>query len=177
MALYEINGKRPVIAEGAWIAPNATVIGNVHIGRGCYIGFGAVIRGDFGSIVIGDGGIVEDNVVIHAALQARIGRGVIVGHQALVHDAEIGDNVLIGMQSLVGSRVVIGADAIVAEQSHLRDGTIVAAGTIVAGRPAAPVKKATEDHRQALAFGREAYAALRGQYVRCPESDSLKGVS
>ena len=175
MPLYEINGKRPVIEEGVWIAPNATVVGDVHIAKDCYIGFGAVIRGDFGSIAIGDGSIIEDNVVIHAARQARMGRGVIVGHQALVHDADIGDNVLVGMQSLVGSRVVIGADAIVAEQSHLRDGTTVAAGTIVAGRPAAPVKAATEDHRQALAIGRQAYAALRGQYIHCPESGSWEG--
>lgn len=172
MAIYEINGKKPVIEESVWIAPNATVIGDVHIGKGCYIGFGAVIRGDFGSIVIGDGSIIEDNVVIHAAQATRIGNGVIVAHQALIHDAVIGDNVLIGMQALVGSRVVVGAHAIVAEKSHLRDGTVVDAGTIVAGQPAAPVKKATEVHRQALAFGREAYAALRGQYVRCPESGS-----
>ncbi|MBI9084850.1 MAG: gamma carbonic anhydrase family protein [Desulfobacterales bacterium] len=172
MSLYEINGKRPVIGEGCWIAPNASVIGDVQIGRGCYIGFGAVIRGDFGLIAIGDGSIIEDNVVIHAAQATRIGKGVIVGHQAMVHDAEIGDNVLVGMQSLVGSRVVIGADAIVAEQSHLRDGTTVDAGTIVAGRPAEPVKKATEAHRQAMAFGQAAYASLGGQYIRCPESGS-----
>lgn len=172
MSQYEINGKQPVIGDGSWIAPNASVIGDVQVGRDCYIGFGAVIRGDFGSIVIGDGSIIEDNVVIHAARATRIGNGVIVGHQALVHDAEIGDHALVGMQALVGSRVVVGAHAIVAEQSHLRDGTIVDAGTIVAGRPARPVKKATDAHRQALVLGCKAYAALRGQYVRCPENGS-----
>lgn len=169
MNLFEINGRRPVIGNETWGAPTATIIGDVRIGKGCYIGFGAVIRGDFGTIVIGDGSIIEDNVVIHAARETRIGRGVIVGHQALVHDAEIGDNVLVGMQALVGSRVTVGSHTIIAEQSHLRDGTTVAAGQIVAGRPAVPVKKATDAHRQAVAMGQSLYADLRGRYFPLTE--------
>jgi len=168
MALYEINGKQPVIGEGSWVAPSASVIGDVHIGRGCYIGFGAVIRADFGSIVIGEGSIVEDNVVIHAARATRIGNGVILAHQVMVHDADIGNDVLIGMQALVGDRVTIGANAIVAEQSHVRNETVVEAGSIVAGRPAVAVGTVTETHRLAIALGREAYASLHGKYIPCP---------
>ena len=172
MNLFEINGRRPAIGSGTWGAPTATVIGDVRIGTGCYIGFGAVIRGDFGTIVIGDGCVIEDNVVIHAARETRIGCGVIVGHLALVHDAEIGDNVLVGMQALVGSRVKVGADTIIAEQSHLRDGTTVDAGQIVAGRPAVPVKKATGAHRRAVAMGQAAYAGLRGRYLPLAEESA-----
>mgnify|MGYP000309588697 CR=1 FL=1 len=170
MPLYEVNGKRPAIGTGCWIAPNASVIGDVHIGADCYVGFGAVIRADFGSIEIGDKSVVEDNVVIHAACRTCIGNGVIVAHQAMIHDAEIGDNVLIGMQTLIGDQVIIEADAIVAEQSHVRKQTTVAAGSIVGGRPAVHIGFTTPGHRQAILDGSRAYADLRGAYRICPEN-------
>ena len=169
MPLFKVNDKQPRIGTGCWIAPNASVIGDVRLGNNCYIGFGAVIRGDFGSIEIGDNSVVEDNVVIHAACRTRIGRGVIVAHQALVHDAVIGDHALIGMQALIGDQVTIGEDAFVAEQSHVRKKTVVAAGSIVGGRPAAPIGTATAAHRQALIAGLRAYADLSNACRPCPD--------
>ena len=83
MPLYEFNGKKPSVGEGTWIAPSAEIIGDVTIGKNCYIGFGAIIRGDFGPIEIGNESAIEESVNIHTAERVKIGNRVIVGHMAM----------------------------------------------------------------------------------------------
>ena len=165
MPIYELSGKRPVIGEGTWIAPSASIIGSVITGEKCHIGFGAVIRADFGTITIGEESIVEDNVVIHCARRVDIGRRVIVGHMAMIHDAVIRDEALIGMKSMICDEAVIGVQAIIAEQSLILKATQIPGGKIYAGSPAREIGSVTEKHRQSLTFGQEAYIELTEQYL------------
>ncbi len=166
MPVYEIAGKRPVIGRGTWVAPSAEIIGEVLIGRNCHIGFGAVIRGDFGPIVIGDDTVVEDNVVIHTATRTEIGNRVIIGHMAMIHDAVVQDDTLIGMQSMICEGAFIGTGSILAEQTMVRKNQHVPAGKIVAGSPAKPIKDTEDRHREMLTFGVKAYLDLTETY-RC----------
>lgn len=164
MPLYEINRKRPHIGTDTWIAPNAHVIGEVTIGASCFIGFGAVIRADFGPIIIGSETAVEDNVVIHTATRTEIGNCVIIGHMAMIHDAKIGDRSLIGMKSMICEGAVIGEGAIVAEQSLVGKNQCVPPKKIVAGSPAVEIRNVEPRHAEHLKWGARIYAELAGQY-------------
>jgi len=164
MSVYEIDGKKPVIGKGTWIAHSAEIIGDVSIGRDCYIGFGAVIRGDFGSIRIGDETLVEENVVIHTAVHTKIGSRVIIGHMAMIHDAVIQNSTLIGMKAMICEGAVIGEGSIIAEQALVRKNQQIPAGKIFAGSPAAPVKDVEPRHTEMLAFGTKVYLDLIKKY-------------
>ncbi len=164
MPVYEITGKRPVIGEGTWIAPNAAVIGDVRIGRNCYIGFGAIIRGDFGTIIIGDETAVEEGVIVHTPDQVLIGNRVIIGHMAMIHGARIDDSSLIGMQSMICDNSHIEEWAITAEQTLVLKNQIVPSGKIFGGSPARRIGIVEQRHREAMVFGQRAYVDLARQY-------------
>ena len=164
MPIYEINDKQPVVGRGTWIAPSAEIIGDVKIGEKCFIGFGAVIRGDFGAVKIGSETAVEENVVIHAASRAEIGSGVIIGHMAMVHSAVIGDSSLIGMKSMICDDSVIGEWSIIAEQSLVKKGQHIPSGRIFRGSPAREISALQKRHRERLVIGRQAYVELTTQY-------------
>ena len=104
--LYRFEGKEPVIGSGTYVSETATVIGNVTIGNDCYIGHGAILRGDYGRIEIGDGTAVEEGVIIHAPPEdiCSVGRGVIIGHGAIIHAKSIGDLAAIGMGAILSIR-------------------------------------------------------------------------
>ncbi len=164
MPVYELNRIRPLIGDGTWVAPSADIIGDVTIGANCFIGFGAVIRGDFGPIVIGHETLIEDNVVIHAASRTEIGNRVIVGHMAMIHDARIEDGVLIGMQAMVGEGAVIGAGAIIAQKSLLKKNQRVPPRNLYAGAPAAFKKQVSAEYSEILDAGIRAYMDLLKAY-------------
>ncbi len=164
MPLYEINGKRPVIGKGTWIAPSAEIIGDVKIGRNCYIGFGAVIRGDFGRIVIGNGTLVEENVVIHSGSIVDIGDRVIIGHMVMIHDAVIKDCSLIGMKSMICDGVIIGEWTIIAEQSLVKKNQDIPPNKIFAGSPAREIGDLKDRHKASLISGLQAYSEILSQY-------------
>lgn len=164
MPLYELNNIKPSIGEGTWIAPSAAIIGDVTIGKNCYIGFGAVIRGDFGPIIIGDETAVEDNVVIHTASRTKIGNRVIVGHLAMIHDAIIKDKSLVGMKAMICEGAVIGENSIVAEQTMVFKNQQIPPGKIFAGSPAVFKGKTTKQHLEMLEFGVQAYVDLARLY-------------
>jgi len=163
MPVYRIRDREPVIGEGTWIAPTASIIGDVTIGKNCYIGFGAVIRGDLGSIVIGDGTAVEDNVVIHTSNRAVIGNRVIIGHMAMIHNADIRDNALVGMKSTVCDNTVIGEWSLIAEGSLVRKGQQVPDGWIYGGVPVIEIRELEKRHRDYLALGQEVYISLAAE--------------
>jgi carbonic anhydrase/acetyltransferase-like protein (isoleucine patch superfamily) len=164
MPLYAINNKRPVVGKGTWIAPSAEIIGDVEIGQNCFVGFGAIIRGDFGRIVIGDGTLVEENVVIHSGLLVEIGDNVTIGHMVMIHDAVIKDHALVGMKSMICNGATIGEWAIVAEQSLVKKNQDIPSNKIYAGSPAREIGDLKERHRSSLIVGQQAYADLIGQY-------------
>lgn len=123
----------PEIADGVFVAENATVIGSVKIGKGCSVWYGAVIRADSDSIVIGENTNIQDNCTVHTAFDygVKIGSGVTVGHNAVVHGCTVGDNTLIGMNStilngaVIGNNSIVGAGALVTEHKQFPDNSLI----------------------------------------------------
>lgn len=164
MAIYSYNGHVPEIGEGTWVAPTAYVIGNVKIGCRCWIGPGAVIRGDFGRIVIDDETAVEDGVVIHTPAEVLIGRGVTIGHLAVVHGSSVGDYSVIGMHSTLGDKSVVGSWSIVAEHSLVKKNQVIPDGKIYAGSPAVEKGIVGKQHRDIMLLGKQMYVDLAARY-------------
>ncbi len=165
MPVYEFDGAVPIIGEGTWIAPSAEVIGRVKIGKNCYIGFGAIIRGDFGDIEIGDESAIEEAVVIHEGEKVVIGNRVIVGHMAMLHDVTIRDFSLIGMQSMICSGAVIEPWSIVGEQSMVKKNQRIPTGKIYGGAPAKEIGILSERHKAGLISGQNAYIDMTRRYL------------
>lgn len=145
MALVKsVRGFTPKIGDNTYLADNATIIGDVEIGRDCSIWFNAVLRGDVNSIRIGDRVNVQDGTVIHTLYQksvSTIGDGVSIGHNVVIHGADIKAGALIGMGAIVLDHAVIGEGAIIAAGAVVLSETIVEPGSIYAGVPAKFVKK------------------------------------
>jgi len=131
------DGHEPVVAVDAWIAPTATLVGRVTIGPNASVYFGAVLRGDVNSISLGEGSNIQDNVAVHCDddKPTVIGRGVSIGHAAVVHGCTIGDDCLIGMNATVLSGAVIGNESLVAAGSVVLEGTVIPPRSLVAGVP------------------------------------------
>ncbi|HUH53864.1 MAG TPA: gamma carbonic anhydrase family protein [Microbacteriaceae bacterium] len=136
--LIPFNGFTPQVHPTAWIAPNATLIGNVHIGAGASIWFGAVLRGDIDLIEIGDGSNLQDNVVVHTdeGIPTIIGKNVGVGHLALLHGTRVEDGSLVGMGAKLLNNSVVGKGGFVAAGALLLEGHKVPEGHFFAGIPA-----------------------------------------
>ncbi len=164
MPLYEFNNLKPSVGEGTWVAPSAVIIGNVTIGKNCYIGFGAVIRADFGPIIIGNESLIEENVVIHTATRTQIGSRVIVGHMAMIHDAIIEDSTLIGMKAMICEGAIIAEGSIIAEQTLVIKNQKIKPGRIYAGSPAKFKKEVSKHHQDMHNLGIQAYLELIQQY-------------
>ncbi len=144
MALIKtIRGKTPQIDSTCYIADNATIIGDVRIGKNSSIWFNVVIRGDVNYIQIGENTNIQDGTVIHASYQKSptlIGSNVTVGHNAILHACTIEDNVLIGMGAIVMDNVIVRSGAIIAAGSVVPPGTEIEENTVYAGVPAERVK-------------------------------------
>jgi carbonic anhydrase/acetyltransferase-like protein (isoleucine patch superfamily) len=146
--ILPVKGVLPKIGANCFIAPNATVVGDVVVGDDCSIWFNAVIRGDVNSIRIGDKVNIQDGAVIHCTYEKTkvfLGNNVSVGHNAIVHGCTVHDNVLIGMGAIVMDNCEIGSNTIIAAGAVVTEGTIVPAGCIFAGVPAKKVKDISEE--------------------------------
>lgn len=167
MGLHGFEGKEPRVPEGAFVAPNATLIGDVVLEAESSVWFGAVLRGDFDRIVVGRGSCIQDNVVIHAAegLPTIIGANVTVGHAAMLEGCVIEDGALISMGAIVLQGARVGAGALVAAGSVVREGQEIPAGVVAAGIPAV-VKKETEgSSRRWVETAAAEYRELRRRYL------------
>ncbi|MDY6049416.1 MAG: gamma carbonic anhydrase family protein [Corynebacterium sp.] len=135
--IIEFDGKKPQIDPTAFIAPTATIIGDVRIGAHASVFYGAVLRGDINTITVGDYTNIQDNAVLHVDRDApcTLGHHVTVGHLALVHGTTIGDNTLVGMHSAVLSRSVVGAGSLIAAGAVILEGQEVPEKSLVAGVP------------------------------------------
>ena len=135
MTLHSFGGKHPRIASDAFIAPSADIIGDVVIEEKASVWFGAVLRGDFASIVIGAGSSVQDNVVVHCAagLPTVIGRNVTIGHGALLEGCVIEDGAVIGMGAIVLQRARVGSRSMLAAGAVVREGQEIPPGVVAAG--------------------------------------------
>ncbi len=145
--ILPVKGISPTLPASTWIAPNATIIGDVKMGENCSVWFNAVIRGDVNSIEIGEGSNVQDGAVIHCTYQKTktiIGKRVSIAHNAIVHGCTIEDDVLVGMGAIIMDNAVIESGAILAAGAIVTAGTRVPKGSIFAGNPAKFLKMADE---------------------------------
>ncbi len=143
-----VRGKFPQIPEDCFVAENATIVGEVSMGKNCSVWYNAVIRGDVHFIKMGDKVNVQDGAVIHATYQkspTTIGNNVSIGHNAIVHGCTIHDNVLIGMGSIIMDDCVIGSNSIIAAGAVLSKNTRVESGSIYAGIPAKKIKDISKE--------------------------------
>jgi phenylacetic acid degradation protein len=160
--VFAFEGFIPVIHESAFIHPNATVTGNVVIGRDVYVGPGAAIRGDWGGVVIEDGCNVQENCTIHMfpGVISVLEASAHIGHGAVVHGARIGRNALVGMNAVVMDRAVVGAESIVGALCFVPADMIIPPRTVVAGNPARAVKQVSDAMLQWKTEGTRLYQAL-----------------
>jgi len=146
--IKSVRGKTPIIGNDCFLAENAVIIGDIVMGEGCSIWYGAVIRGDVNSIKIGDNVNIQDNAVIHATYQKSptfIGNNVSIAHGAIVHGCSIHDNVLIGMNAVVLDDAIINSNSIIAAGAIVPKGTEVESGSVYAGAPAKKIKDISPD--------------------------------
>lgn len=146
--LLPVEDKFPEFGKNCFIAPNATIVGDVKTGEDCSIWFNAVIRGDVNFIRIGNKVNVQDGAVIHCTYQrcgTTIGNNVSIGHNAIVHGCTVHDNVLIGMGAIIMDKATIHSNTIIAAGSVVLEETVCEAGSIYAGVPARKVKDLPEE--------------------------------
>lgn len=162
MSLYEFEGKRPQIDESAFVHPESILIGGVAIGKGCYIGPGAVLRADWGNIIVGEGSNVQENCVIHAAPEkiAELGPASHIGHGAIVHGAKLGHHVTVGMRAILDEEVVVGDGSIIGAACFVPRGTVYGAYKIIVGVPAKIVGDVTKEKEEYTWWATETYQDL-----------------
>ena len=163
--IFSFDGFIPVIHESAFIHPNATVTGNVVIGRNVYVGPGAAIRGDWGGVVIADGCNVQEGCVIHMfpGVTVVLEPGAHIGHGAIVHGARIGENALIGMNAVVMDNAVIGGGSIVGALCFVPSKMEIPPRKVVVGNPAKIVKDVSDEMLAWKTEGTALYQALPAQ--------------
>lgn len=146
--IYPVRGNTTLISETCFIAPNATIVGDVKIGEYCSVWFNAVIRGDVNSIEIGNNVNVQDGVCIHCTYEktkTKIGNHVSIGHNAIIHGCTLDDNVLIGMGAIIMDNAHINSNTIIAAGALVTENMICESGSIYAGVPAKKIKNISQE--------------------------------
>lgn len=168
MPWYEFEGKRPTVDPAAFVHPDAVLIGAVVIEAGCYVGAGAVLRGDIGTIRMGRGSNVQENCVVHTYpdRETILEADTHVGHGAVLHGCRIHSNVLVGMGAIVADGAVINSDCLVGAGSFVAFDAQIPAGSVVAGSPAKVIRAVTADDLENMAQGRALYRDLARRYLR-----------
>jgi carbonic anhydrase/acetyltransferase-like protein (isoleucine patch superfamily) len=162
MTIFSFEGIVPVVHESAFVHPNATVTGDVIIGRDVYVGPGAAIRGDWGKVVIEDGCNVQENCVIHMFPGATVvlEASAHVGHGAIIHGARIGRNALIGMNAVIMDNALVGAECVVGALTFVPADMQIPPRKVVVGSPAKIVRDVTDDMLSWKTEGTRLYQAL-----------------
>jgi len=147
MSIYALDGHKPQIGEGSWIAHTATVIGDVRIGRDVSIWYNVVIRGDNEPIEIGDGTNIQDGSILHndIGIPLTIGANVTVGHMAMLHGCIIGDGTLIGINAVVLNNAVIGKDCLIGANALIPEGKFIPDRSLVVGSPGRILRLLTDE--------------------------------
>ena len=164
---YRFDGRQPVVGStGTYVSETAQVIGDVRIGDRCYIGHGAILRGDYGTIEIGDDSTVEEGAVIHAPPQecCSIGRGVTIGHGAIIHARRIDDFAGIGMGAILSIRSEVGSGSVVAEGSVVKREQKIPESVMVGGNPAKKIRETSQKDKEFWDYARKIYRDLAKKY-------------
>jgi phenylacetic acid degradation protein len=145
--IYAFKEFIPVIHESSFIHPQAAVTGNVIIGKDCYIGPGAALRGDWGQIIIEDGCNVQENCTIHMfpGVTVLLKAGAHIGHGAVIHGATIGKNCLVGMNAVIMDNVILGDECIVGALSFIKADAVFESRSLIVGNPAKKIKEVTDE--------------------------------
>ena len=164
--ILTLKGKTPAVSPGAFIAENATLIGDVTVGRDSSVWFGAVIRGDNEPITVGEGTSIQDNAVLHTEKghPLTVGSNVTVGHGAIVHCTSVGDNTMVGMGAILLDGAVIGKNCIIGAGAVVKERAVVPDGTMMVGVPAKPVRELGPE-QIALLERTSPYVALSKEYM------------
>ena len=167
MAVYELDGVVPEIADSAWVADSAQVIGRVTLEAQASLWFGVVARGDSDHLHIGAGSNIQDNTVLHAdaGQPLRIGRNVTVGHKAMLHGCTVGEGSLIGINAVVLNRAVIGKNCLIGANSLIPEGKVIPDRSLVCGSPGRIIRELTDHEISRLKASADNYVrhALRYQ--------------
>ena len=167
MPLYALDDLTPRLANRAWAAPSADLIGDVRLGARASVWFGAVIRADNTPIVIGEDSNVQDGAVCHsdAGFPLIIGARVTIGHQAILHGCTIADDCLIGMGARILNGAVIERECIVGAGALVTEGKSFPSGSLIVGTPARAVRQLTEEERAMLRSSAAHYAQKASLYA------------
>ncbi|MFT4028650.1 MAG: gamma carbonic anhydrase family protein [Protaetiibacter sp.] len=160
--ILPFDGREPSIDDSAWVAPNATIVGDVVLHPDSSVFYGAVLRADLASITLGAGSNLQDNVVVHVdhGVPTTIGAGVSVGHGAVVHGCTVEDDCLIGMNATVLNRAVIGRESLVAAGALVLEGTVVPPRSLVAGVPAKVRRELSDEEVDGIRRNAASYREL-----------------
>jgi carbonic anhydrase/acetyltransferase-like protein (isoleucine patch superfamily) len=166
--LYRFRDREPTFGKDTYVSEHALLVGDVRIGDNCYIGHGAILRGDYGSIEIGSGTAVEEGVVMHSPPDTvcRVGEKVTIGHGAVIHSRSIGDYAVIGMGAVLSIFSEVGEESIVAEGATIKMYQVIPSGVVVSGTPAKVVKKVTEENKRFWEWGKQLYIDLAKEYLQ-----------
>jgi carbonic anhydrase/acetyltransferase-like protein (isoleucine patch superfamily) len=162
LGIYEFEGNKPTIGEGSYIHPEATIIGNVNLGEGCYVGAGARIRGDWGRIVIGRESNIQENCVIHVGIHetAQLGARSHIGHGAILHSPTLGEHVYVGMGSIIMDRSDIGEGCCIGAGALVTENRVIPPYKLVVGVPAKIIGDVSEEMQKTLKDATAYYIGL-----------------
>jgi carbonic anhydrase/acetyltransferase-like protein (isoleucine patch superfamily) len=161
MALYQLDEHSPELAEGAWVADSAQVMGKVQLGEDASVWFGAVLRGDTELLAVGRGSNIQDGSLVHAdvGFPVHIGEHVTVGHHVVLHGCTVGDGSLIGIQAVILNGARIGKHSLVGAGSLVTEGKEFPDGSLIMGSPAKVVRPLTPEQIAGLRRGAQHYVA------------------
>ena len=167
MPLYRIDDVAPTLADGAWAAPSANLIGDVRLGERASVWFGAVVRADNTPIVIGADSNFQDGAIGHSdpGFPLVIGARVTVGHQAILHGCTVADDVLIGMGAKILNGAMIAAECLVGAGALVTEGKCFERGLLIVGAPARAIRPLTDGEKQALRVSAAHYAEKAARYA------------
>ena len=162
MAIYKFKSHIPVVHISSFVHPLAAVTGNVIIGKNCYIGPGAAIRGDWGEIILEDGVNVQENCTIHMfpGKSIRLQNSAHVGHGAIIHGANLEQNCMIGMNAVVMDDSIIGEESIIGAMTFIKSETTIPKRSLVVGNPGKIIKQVSDEMIDWKAAGTQLYQQL-----------------
>lgn len=168
MAIYELDGEKPVCDAEHWVADSATVLGRVILKRNASVWFGATIRGDNDPVTIGENSNVQDGSVLHTdhGQPLTIGSNCTIGHMVMLHGCTVGDNTLIGIGSIILNGAKIGKNCLIGANTLITEGKVIPDGSMVMGAPGKVVRELTEPQIQMITMSAHHYVENWKRYAK-----------